>query len=264
MCEMTIKRNMKSLLIVPLWMLSVVLLGQGEFKFEREVYDFGNIKEGEQAKYTFKFKNVGNEPILISGVKASCGCTTPSWTKTPVLPGQEGEVTASYNSKNRPGSFHKSITITSNAATPSKVLRIKGYTEKDNTGLYTEEQLANSPKVHVIDPEFNFGKVVKGQTLTRKFTIKNVGKGELNVTNARSNCNCVSFRIDNQAIGEGETATMTLNYHPRRLGEQMEFVTIQSNDIASPRPFRVRLKADVQEQFDSKPIIKNSEDQITF
>ncbi len=99
---------------------------QADFKFEKEVHDFGNIKEGAQAEYTFKFTNTGKEPLVISNVAASCGCTTPKWSKEPIKPGESGNITAVYNSKGRPGAFNKAITITSNAKTASKVLFIKG------------------------------------------------------------------------------------------------------------------------------------------
>lgn len=98
----------------------------GEFKFETENHDFGTVQEGDQATFEFKFTNVGKEPILISNVQASCGCTTPKWSKEPIKKGESGVITAVYNSKGRPGAFNKAITITSNAKTDSKVLYIKG------------------------------------------------------------------------------------------------------------------------------------------
>ncbi len=104
-----------------------------DFKFEKEVHDFGTIKEGVQAEYTFKFTNTGKEPLVISNVQASCGCTTPKWTKEPIKPGESGSVTAIYNSKGRPGTFNKAITITSNAKTPQKVLFIKGNVEVESS-----------------------------------------------------------------------------------------------------------------------------------
>ena len=82
-----------------------------DFKFEKEVHDFGNVKEGTQAEYVFKFTNIGKEPLVITNVQASCGCTTPKWTKEPVKPGETGQVTAIYNSKGRPGNFNKAVTI---------------------------------------------------------------------------------------------------------------------------------------------------------
>ncbi|MDW8273195.1 MAG: DUF1573 domain-containing protein [Chitinophagales bacterium] len=96
------------------------------FKFEEEVFDFGEVPEGPQVTHEFKFKNVGKEPLILTNVKASCGCTTPSWSKEPILPGKEGSITATYNTQGRVGPFTKAITITSNASEPTKVITIKG------------------------------------------------------------------------------------------------------------------------------------------
>jgi len=108
---------------------------KGQFKFEKELHDFGNVIEGEMATYEFSFTNTGKEPIIISNVAASCGCTTPSWTREPVMPGKKGSIKAVYNSQNRPGPFNKQITITSNAATPTKVLTIKGNVDRQPAGV---------------------------------------------------------------------------------------------------------------------------------
>ncbi|HEY9560976.1 MAG TPA: DUF1573 domain-containing protein [Anseongella sp.] len=97
-----------------------------EFKFEKEVYDFGSLTEGEVATHEFKFKNVGKEPLVITNVIPSCGCTTPKWSKEPIAPGKSGVITVSYDTKGRPTPFSKNVTIHSNAKTPTKVLYIKG------------------------------------------------------------------------------------------------------------------------------------------
>ena len=82
-----------------------------KIKFEKTEHNFGTIKEGTQATITFTFTNEGDEPLVLNSVRASCGCTTPKWTKEPVAPGQTGEITAIYNSKGRPGNFTKTITV---------------------------------------------------------------------------------------------------------------------------------------------------------
>lgn len=104
--------------------------------FKTPVHDFGNLQEGPAADHEFTFTNTGKEPIVISNVSASCGCTTPSYSKEPVLPGKTGIVKASYNTQGRVGPFTKSITISSNAGT--KVLTIKGEVEKAPTGSVPE------------------------------------------------------------------------------------------------------------------------------
>lgn len=96
-------------------------------KFEQTTYNFGKIKETDgKATYVFKFKNEGNAPLVISRVNASCGCTTPEWTKEPISAGKSGSVTVTYNPQNRPGPFQKTITVFSNIEGGTSSLIIKG------------------------------------------------------------------------------------------------------------------------------------------
>lgn len=96
--------------------------------FKEPLHDFGTIQEGSGAEHVFEFVNNGKEPIIITNASASCGCTTPSYTKDPVLPGKKGTIKAVYNTQGRVAPFTKTITITSNAGV--KVLTIKGEVEK--------------------------------------------------------------------------------------------------------------------------------------
>ena len=83
--------------------------------FMETKFDFGNIQEGEVVTHTYKFRNTGNQPLLISDVRVTCGCTSPDWTKTPVAPGQTGFVTAQFNSTGKPGQNQKVVTVISNS-----------------------------------------------------------------------------------------------------------------------------------------------------
>lgn len=114
--------------VVAILMASVALWAQQPvITFEKTSHNFGDINEADGKVTTvFKFKNEGAEPLILSKVKASCGCTTPNWTKHPIEPGAEGEVTVTYNPNGRPGSFRKTITVTSNAATSQVQLKIEG------------------------------------------------------------------------------------------------------------------------------------------
>lgn len=104
--------------------------------FKMDSHDFGTIAEGPAADYEFEFTNTGKEPMTIQNVQASCGCTTPSYSKEPIAPGKSGKIKASYNTVGRPGAFTKSITVTSNAGV--KVLTIKGTVEKAPTSSVPE------------------------------------------------------------------------------------------------------------------------------
>lgn len=70
----------------------------GKVKFEQETVDFGTAKLNKPVTVEFKFTNVGNAPVIIENAQPSCGCTTPDWTKAPVLPGKDGIIKATYNS----------------------------------------------------------------------------------------------------------------------------------------------------------------------
>jgi hypothetical protein len=100
-------------------------------KFSTEEHNFGTVPEGPSVSTDFEFTNIGKEPIVLSGVQASCGCTTPTWTKEPVMPGKKGKITATYSTQGRPGNFVKTITVNSNVGT--KVIKISGNVEKAPT-----------------------------------------------------------------------------------------------------------------------------------
>ena len=105
---------------------------QAEIKFEEEKYDFGNVKEGELATHLFKFKNTGKEPLILTNVSASCGCTTPEWPKEPIKPGQTAVIKVVYNTQGRQGAFNKQVTVNSNAKTSMVMLTITGNVEPAN------------------------------------------------------------------------------------------------------------------------------------
>lgn len=112
-------------------------------KFEEKVINYGNIELGADGLRTFKFKNEGNEPLILSSVRASCGCTTPRWTREPIAPGAEGEIQVSYDTKRR-GSFHKTVTVQSNASNSTVVLTIKGQVQSPPPAQTTPERQGSS------------------------------------------------------------------------------------------------------------------------
>lgn len=103
---------------------------QGVITFEESVFDFGKVKEGAVVDHVFKFTNTGNAPVILSQVSASCGCTTPNFTKEPVLPGKVGEIKVSFNSLGQVGTQQKIVTVGSNAENRVTTVQIKGVVEK--------------------------------------------------------------------------------------------------------------------------------------
>ena len=102
---------------------------------DEQRYDFGTITQGEVAEHTFTFRNTGTEPLVISNVGVSCGCTVPEYSKEPVLPGKSGKITARFNSAGKLGMQNKVLTVSSNSAGGEVQLTMAGTVkEKDGAG----------------------------------------------------------------------------------------------------------------------------------
>jgi len=99
--------------------------------FEQDLYDFGSVTEGTPVNYQFKFKNTGENPLHITKVKPSCGCTTPKFSEEPIPPGEEGFIDVSFDSQGRPGVQSKTITVTGNfEGKLTRLLKLKGEVER--------------------------------------------------------------------------------------------------------------------------------------
>ncbi|WP_411274611.1 DUF1573 domain-containing protein [Daejeonella sp.] len=106
---------------------------KADFKFDKETHDFGKIVQGKPVSVDFVFTNTGEEPLIISNVESTCGCTVPKYTTTPVLKGAKGTITVTFNAAAIQPGFTKAVTIKSNARTPIKVLYIKGEVIQSST-----------------------------------------------------------------------------------------------------------------------------------
>lgn len=93
--------------------------------FETNLFDYGELEYGSDGTCSFVFTNKGNEPLMLTGVRASCGCTAPDWSKDPIKPGDKGEIKVKYNTR-LVGPFTKTITVNSNGSPSQVVLKIKG------------------------------------------------------------------------------------------------------------------------------------------
>jgi hypothetical protein len=146
--------------------------------FEKTEHDFGKINEADgRVSVVFEFKNEGMAPLVLSNVRASCGCTTPTWTKEPVEPGQKGSITVTYNPNGRPGRFQKTVTITSNASEPTKKVYIKGEVipkPAKPINQYPVSVGALSMKTKLL----NLGDVKKGETKNGELEYANLTKEE--------------------------------------------------------------------------------------
>ena len=97
-------------------------------EFSELKHDYGIIEQGGNGTYEFQFTNTGTEPLVLSNVRSSCGCTVPKWPREPINAGETASIEVKYNTT-RVGSFNKSITVYSNASEQPIVLQIKGKVE---------------------------------------------------------------------------------------------------------------------------------------
>lgn len=95
------------------------------FKWNETAFDFGKIPQGKPVTHEFKFTNTGKVPLVLSSVNASCGCTTPEWTKEPIPPGKSGSIKATFNAAGV-GPFNKNVTVNANVEGGATYLTIKG------------------------------------------------------------------------------------------------------------------------------------------
>ena len=134
---------MKNLLAV----LFVGLISLGSFaqekvakiEFKTDVIDYGTIEKGANGVRVFEFTNTGDAPLVISNVKSTCGCTVPKKPKGPIMPGETGVIEVKYDTK-RVNPIRKTITVFSNAETPTVALKIKGLVVDTNKTSVLEKK----------------------------------------------------------------------------------------------------------------------------
>jgi hypothetical protein len=114
------------LLVVVCFVGYATAAAQAKFKFDTETIDYGTIQKGSDGVRVFEFTNIGNEPLVITDVKSSCGCTVPEKPKNAIAPGERGMIKVKYDTENKIGPIRKTVTVYSNADEPIKALKIKG------------------------------------------------------------------------------------------------------------------------------------------
>jgi hypothetical protein len=154
---------MKKIFLLAAMVCSMVAMAQQPvITFDKTTHDFGKINEADGRVTTvFEFTNEGMVPLVLTNVRASCGCTTPKWTREPIEPGAKGNITVTYNPNGRPGRFQKTVTVTSNAAEATTKLYIKGEVIPKPTQP-TEQYPIAMGKLRLKKKVLNFGPVVKG------------------------------------------------------------------------------------------------------
>lgn len=161
-----------------------------DIDFGEKTHNFGDLKKGDKAEHVFTFKNTSDHPVKLTNVKASCGCTTPNWTREEVEPGKEGEIKVSYNS-NRIGPFNKSVTVQYENGPSPLILYIKGKVEAPEGGTPVVSTPPKKPAINYSIPRggVSFEKMIENlreinseETRELRFRFRNTGNKVLKIT----------------------------------------------------------------------------------
>lgn len=251
--QSTMSKFSKSAIVLFLVFTSNLLSAQnkGVLEFINNDFDFGEIKEEDgPAIHEFEFENKGTAPLIISNVKASCGCTTPGWSKEPVLPGERGFVKAQYNPRNRPGNFRKTLTITTNGEPTVVRAYIKGKVIPKVKSL--EEQMA----VKIGNTRFksrsvNMGRVTTEKKVTKSFDIYNDSADTLQLLDKYDAPDFIKITFDSNTMLPKQVIKATIDYdpvHDDNLGYNNHGITLYTNE-ADAASKKINVLATISEYF---------------
>ena len=203
--EKDMKKMFMSLLMVCAGIAAAFAEDLPEITFETIQHDFGTFpEENGKVSCEFQFTNTGKADLVLQKVKASCGCTTPDWTKEPVKPGEKGVVKATYNASGRPGAFTKTITVTSNAG--EKRLTIKG--EVIPKAQKVEDKYPhNVGDLRLMKKNVYFNTIFYPASKTEKIEVINTGKKDMKVT-FQNVPKFISAKCSKEVLKAGETGEL--------------------------------------------------------
>ena len=210
---------MKGLAVVFFLFSFFSVYSQAVIDFETTVHDFGNIKEVDGVvSYDFKFTNKGSAPILIKNVESSCGCTSPQWTRQPILPGKTGFIKATFDPKDRPSYFDKTITVYSNAKTPVVELKIKGNVEAKTRTVLDDYPYELASGLRLPLDHISLMKATKGETKTMSIGVYNNAGRKVAVSFTGVPAH-IKLTINPQQIEAKQIAKISASYNTALKGE---------------------------------------------
>lgn len=206
--------------------------------FREETHDFGTIDEAKgPVSHEFVFTNHSARPVKILKVQASCGCTTPGWSKDVIPPGKNGFIQALYDPKGRPGFFTKSLTVTTDLEANPIILQIKGQVSNDEDPAPADFPIASgSMKMRV--SSFNMGRVfLKDEYVVREFPVINAGDAPLHFTGKFEHPAYIRVEVQPRTLPPGERAIIRIGYNgalKNQYGFQSDNVAIGTTDKDVP------------------------------
>ncbi len=183
---------------------------EDKIQFDETTHDFGKLKRGDPAEHTFTFTNVSGEPVSLNYVKASCGCTTPSWTREAVAPGGTGTIAVKYDSY-RSGRFTKSVTVKYDSVSKPMILYIKGEVEMPPPS--DEEIYAVSQGGLSFDKVlFNLGTINSNEPREIEFKVKNTSPHPISFTGKYEKEAYITVNPAMKTLNPGEKTVINLHF----------------------------------------------------
>ncbi|MDR1056721.1 MAG: DUF1573 domain-containing protein [Prevotellaceae bacterium] len=215
--------------------------------FVKKTHDFGSIKEkGGIVSCTFEFTNKGSAPLVINNVLASCGCTTPEWTKAPVAPGKNGSIKIAYNPDGRPYPFDKTVTVNSNASESTVILHIKGNVEQKP--LTIEEQYpATIGALRLKNSIIAMARMTNTASRTEVMEMYNDGTSPL-IVSFENVPAYIKMEASPISIGAKQKGTIKCTYiaaQKKDFGPVSDMVTIKANNAKG----NLEIQATIEEDF---------------
>jgi hypothetical protein len=220
--------------------------------FTQKEFDFGTFPEiAGLVVHDFQFTNTGKVPLILNDVKASCGCTTPEWTKEPVLPGKSGSIRVTFNPKNRPGSFSKTIQVNSNSDLPLVTLVIKGVVIPAEKIEDVYRYSVGPVRIQTIYAAF--GEIYKGST--GKFSIKvmNTSHDTTVQLSFKQMPSYISVRMVPASLGPQQEGRIDMEY-ASPLQNSWDYIVDRVDLLVNGKEVpnnRISITANIKENFDS-------------
>ena len=206
-------------------------------------HDFGDIIQGEKVQYNFMVTNTGGDKLIITNVRASCGCTAALPDKKELAPGESTNIKVEFNSLGRVGKQDKTVYVTSNdTENPEIQLKFTGNVIKPENDMIKKN---SGPFLEVLKTQYDFGKVNEGKVVDHVFTIKNSGDSLLTIKEVKTSCGCTAAMVNKKELAPGEEGELKVELNTaNRSGKMTRNITIISNDPKEPQKY-LTIYADV-------------------
>jgi len=194
--------------------------------FNKNNYDFNNVKQNQIIKHNFVLKNNGTSKLVLRDVKSSCECMATMPLKKIIAPGDSTVISLVFNTKSKIGFQRQHAYIFSNdPQKPEYRLTIEANIILD------EKEKEQLPQIKLPYNTYNFGNVKKGEKLSLKFNLENIGKDILKIKRIKSGCECITVAIENKDIKFNKPEEVNIIFNTKGLqGKQSHTIIIKSND----------------------------------